>query len=192
MIPLTITDHVNKWKGCTQCEYGETRHKIVLGKGDIPCDILFCGEAPGASENVLGLPFIGKAGKILDRIVYKVFGSPQTNKYRIAYNNIIACIPLVDGHEKEVPDDECIVSCRERLEEFIKIASPKLIIAVGKLSDDWLDQTYKHAVRVPNKTPIVAIQHPASILRMPVAGQSLAEHRCAVIISTAVNQYLGG
>lgn len=185
--------HVEQWKDCKQCGYCETRTKIVLGKGDIVCDVLLIGEAPGQSENMVGVPFIGKAGKILDRIVNKVFGPLQHRKYRIAYNNIIACIPLEDGHEKEEPSVDAILSCKPRLEEFIRIAKPRLIVAVGKLSEDWIDKRHSAKNRVETGTiPIVAIQHPASILRMPVPAQPLAEHRCGVIIQSALNEYLEG
>ncbi len=189
MTPIQL--HLLQWKDCKRCEYSNTRNKIVLGKGDIPCDILMVGEAPGPSEDMLGLPFIGKAGKILDRIINKVFGPVEKRKYRIAYNNIVACIPLIrEGeHEKEEPDAHCIEECKPRLEEFIRIASPRLIVAVGKLSMEWLDKKYKHSIKY-GSIPIVTIQHPASILRMPAPAQPTAEHRAKVIIASAVTEYL--
>lgn len=189
MTPLQM--HLEAWKDCTLCQYSETRKRIVLGKGDIPCDILLVGEGPGPSENVLGLPFIGKSGKLLDRILFKALGPPETRKWRIAYNNIIACIPLVEGHEKEEPDPECVIACIPRVEEFIRICKPKLLIAVGTITEDWFDQRHKDSIKVPHNTPIVSMMHPGRILRMPEAAQSMAEHRCSVIISTAVTEYLG-
>lgn len=149
------------------------------------------GEGPGPSENMVGLPFIGKAGKILDRIVHKVFGPVEKRRYKIAYNNIVACIPLISGdtHDKEEPDDSCIQECKPRLEEFIRIAEPRLIIAVGKLSMEWLDQKYKHSIKF-GSIPLITIQHPASILRMPLPAQPTAEHRAKVIIASAVREYL--
>lgn len=188
MTPLQM--HLNEWKTCTKCEYSEKRDRIVLGRGDIPCDILFLGEAPGASENSLGLPFIGKAGKILDRIIVKSIGSLKDSKYKIAFNNVIACIPLVDGHEKEEPDYSCVMECRPRVEEFIRIAQPNLIVCVGKISEEWTDQRHKDSIKIGN-IPRAVIQHPASILRMPLAAQSLAEQRCTVILRSAIREHLG-
>lgn len=140
--------HVSEWKNCTRCVYSKTRKNVVLARGHIPCDVLFVGEGPGPSEDELGKPFIGKAGKLLDRIVHKVFGPERDRKYKVSFDNIIGCIPLVmdeDGghhHEKEEPDHDCVVLCAPRLEEFIHIAQPKLVIAVGKVSDEWLDKTW--------------------------------------------------
>lgn len=184
--------HTQQWSNCTRCEYSQTRKKVVLGKGQLPCDIALIGEAPGLSENLIGVPFIGKAGKLLDRIVFKVFGNEENRKYKLAFSNILGCIPLVDGHEKEEPDADCVKACKPRLEEFLEMASPRLIIAVGKVSDDWLDQSYKHCVKVKRGLPIVTIQHPSSILRMPFAGQGMAEHRCVSTITTALIDHLEG
>lgn len=190
------TLHVENWKDCNKCQYAETRRKIVLGRGVLPCDIAFIGEAPGVSENMLGQPFIGKAGKILDRIILKALGHEP--KYTVALNNVIACIPLVNGHEKEEPDFDCVMECKPRVEEFLSIASPKLIVAVGKTAAEWLDSTWKDAIQVPKRdddkycgrTPVISITHPAAILRMPFAAQGLAEHKCVVDITTAIAEYL--
>lgn len=188
MTPLDM--HLEQWKTCTRCEYHTTRHKIVLGKGDIPCDILFCGESPGQSENMIGVPFVGKAGKLLDRIIFKVFGPISQRKYRLAYNNVIACIPIVSGHEKEEPDASCVKQCKPRLEEFIKISQPKLIVAVGTTANEWLDKSYKHGIKFADTIPLVTIQHPAFILRLPAPAQPLAEHRATVVLSSAVTEHL--
>lgn len=182
--------HCLNWINCTRCDYANTRKKVVLGKGQLPCDIALIGEAPGLSENLIGVPFIGKAGKLLDRIVAKVFGPESSRRYTLAFSNVLGCIPLLEGHEKEEPDAECVIACKPRLEEFLDMAQPRLIIAVGKVSDDWLDQGYKECVKVKKGTPIVTIQHPSSILRMPFAAQSMAEHRCVSTISTALIDHL--
>jgi DNA polymerase len=178
--------HIEKWKDCDQCDYHATRKSVVIGKGDVPCDVLFIGEAPGISEDVLGLPFIGKAGKLLDRIVDRALGRQGERKYRVAYTNIIACIPLVEGHTKEEPDHDCILSCVPRLQEFIDICKPKVVIAVGKVAVEWLEQGMKNNPRLKNGTLLRSIQHPSSILRMPQTGQSLAEHKCVVTINNAI------
>lgn len=186
--PLSL--HLLAWRDCRECHYSETRRKIVLGRGDVPCDVLFIGEGPGPSEDMLGLPFIGKSGKLLDRIVRRVFGPPDKMRYRVAFNNIVACIPIESGHQKEEPDAECVLACRPRLEEFIKIAEPRLIIAVGQEAAGWLDQAFKNCIQLPGRIPVVEIEHPGSMIRKPESAQRMAEHAASVIISTAVIQYL--
>lgn len=60
---------VNRWKGCTTCELHATRQKVVLARGEVPCDVLLIGEAPGMAEDTIGIPFVGPAGQLLDKII---------------------------------------------------------------------------------------------------------------------------
>ncbi len=64
-------EYKKQWKGCKRCPLYKTRRKIVHCRGSLPCDIFFLGEAPGDSEDLLGKPFVGPAGKLLDRIIAK-------------------------------------------------------------------------------------------------------------------------
>ena len=65
--------HREKWKDCTRCLLHEHRRKIVLCRGKIPADVLFVGEAPGESEDVLGSPFVGPAAQLLDSLIEQAF-----------------------------------------------------------------------------------------------------------------------
>jgi DNA polymerase len=60
------SEHVERWKDCMACGLCRQRYRICLGRGTVPCDVLFIGEAPGAVENAQGLPFVGPAGQLLD------------------------------------------------------------------------------------------------------------------------------
>lgn len=186
-----LSIHIQQWANCTLCPYHQVRRNIVLGKGDIPCDVLFIGEAPGDSEDVTGKPFVGKAGKLLDRIINRAFGPPDKRKYRLAFNNVVACIPKV-GDEKEEPDSECVELCKPRISEFIEIANPRMIIAVGKVAANWLEPQWKDRIEYNLSIKVVKIQHPASITRMPEAQQPLAVQQCVVILSTAIHEILEG
>jgi uracil-DNA glycosylase family 4 len=174
--------HCNKWKagcGSVQCEGA----RVVLCRGKLPCDILFVGEAPGESERVVGVPFVGPAGKLLDSIIARAV--PPVVRY--AMTNLVGCIPREeDGGKATEPDDEQVESCKPRLVEFISIASPRMIICVGKLARDWFDQGWKHSIKLPYPIPTVDITHPAAILRMPIAHQGLAIQRCVVVVKNAV------
>ena len=186
--------HIEQWNNCTRCPYHQFRKRIVLGKGDIPCDVLFIGEAPGESEDVTGKPFMGKAGKLLDRIINRSFGPPEKRKYRIAYNNVVACIPREElGGEKEQPDAEYCEICQPRINEFIEICNPRLIIAVGKVAESWLESLSRDRIKYDStRTSIISIEHPASIIRMVDAAQPMAVQQCVVRITTAIHEILEG
>lgn len=127
--------HKKRWKGCERCNLCENRSNVVLARGELPCDILFVGEAPGPSENTLGRPFIGPAGKLLDRIIEAARGSYRA---RLAWTNLVGCIPLGDDSKKfDEPPKEAIEACAPRLRELVAIAKPKVIVTVGTLADKW-------------------------------------------------------
>ncbi len=69
LIRTKLDQHIADWESCTRCPLHTTRRWVVLGRGTLPCDVLFVGEAPGNSENDIGKPFIGQAGKILDSLI---------------------------------------------------------------------------------------------------------------------------
>ena len=181
-----------KWKdGCNSglCE-GATH--ICFARGSIPADVLFIGEAPGESENVLGVPFIGPAGKLLDRIINK--GVPKN--LTCALTNLVGCIPrdVSSGNKASEPLPEEVRSCLPRLKEFVGIVKPRLVIAVGELAKIHItgqsmfsDKEHGNLSWLGDGTLEFAnIVHPAFILRMNLAQQSLAEQRCVVIIRNAV------
>lgn len=149
-----------KWGNCTSCELCDTRDKIVLAKGQLPCDVLFIGEAPGLSENAFGKPFVGPAGNLLSKMISD---SGLDQVARLAFTNLIGCIPLDENLQKvQQPHKDHITACSERLQEFVAIAKPKVFVAVGKLSEKWIPKLlYEYIEKVPT-TPIA---HPAFILR---------------------------
>lgn len=177
--------HLANWRECTRCPLHECRTKIVLWKGShVPCDILFVGEAPGASEDVLGYPFAGPAGHLLDDILSQALGGPATawHGFRLGFTNLVACIPLGgDGKKTAEPSQESIKACLPRLEELIMVCRPKMIVAVGKLAAKWLPK-----VQAVGSTPLVEIIHPSAILQADISQKGLAIQRCIVTLSDAV------
>lgn len=180
----TYQQHVARWRDCTRCGLHEVRTRVVLARGTIPCDVLFIGEAPGESEDVIGRPFVGPAGRQLDQIVQMAFeGDPNV---RTAFTNIVACIPI-HGDGKDQPEVDEIEACRPRLEEIIALARPRLIVAVGKMSKEWTEPGYKTSPRLPDPAPEFAeIVHPAAILRAPWVQKSLMVKRAVVTLRNAV------
>jgi uracil-DNA glycosylase family 4 len=179
--------HIETWKNCTACPLHETRQNVVLARGKLPCDILFIGEGPGPSEDVCAQPFIGPAGQLLDSLIERALGKDHT--YRIAFTNLVACIPLDERGEKfDKPMDEDIRACRPRLEEFLDIAKPKLIFCVGRLASD-----YAYLGWIPGGVYRADIDHPSYLLRMShnlIAKQSIDIQRCVVTIRSEVGKCL--
>ena len=163
--------HCKRWKECKRCLLCRERKRVVLARGKIPADVLFVGEAPGASEDVLGKPFIGPAGKLLDRIIeHGIDGQAD-----YALTNLVACIPKEQGNKMGEPPEAAIEACRPRLKAFIRLCEPKVVVAVGKLAKTHLGDLAD-----------VSIVHPAAILRMDPAQKGLAIHRCVVTIADAI------
>lgn len=176
--------HVQKWKGGCGSHVCSSANKVVLAKGKIPCDVLFVGEGPGRSEDVVGRPFVGPAGQLLDLIVERSI----PKDVRVAFTNMVCCIPINEHGEVEEPSDDQVESCQERLEELMQIANPKLIVCVGKISQSWLEQGYRHSFKVPTGVKQINITHPAAILRANLAVKGLMVQRSVVTIRTAIEE----
>ena len=188
-----------KWRrgcGSDQC----SKARVVLYKGTLPCDLLFIGEAPGESENVLGRPFVGPAGKLLDSIIEDAVGGlvlgagaitendiSDGEPVRCAFTNVVGCIPREsDGEKAKEPEHEQILCCQGRLAEFVKLANPRLIVCIGALARDYTDPMLKDACPIREDVPRVAITHPAAILRANVTNRGLMRQRCVVTLRNAV------
>lgn len=180
---------VEEWKDCRRCPLWERRTQVVFGRGHLPCDILFVGEAPGKSEDSLGEAFIGPAGRLLDSIVDDILSYFEGRPIRVGFTNVIACIPRDETMTKaDDPPDESAEACQPRLDRHVKMAAPKLIVAVGRFSQDWLDQSWKGALKVD--CSVVGIVHPAAILRAPYAQQAVMRRSCVVAVRDAIRKYL--
>lgn len=204
---------VDRWSGgCGNDICGRAQH-VVLARGDVPCDILFVGEAPGKAEDTLGDPFVGPSGQLLDYIVIRSFQlisgvrdpvESWTNPIYTAFTNLVGCVPRDEHGVKAVePAPEDIIACAPRLREFVEICKPRLIVAVGSLARDYLDgkmlgsvwhpstERPRDAIRDPKRRHEGAtikqchVTHPAAILRASVAQQGLAVQQAAVTIAGA-------
>lgn len=168
--------HCKKWKKCVRCALCNSRNKIVLARGKIPAEILFIGEAPGASEDVIGRPFVGPAGKLLDKIIEQAIDG----QYDYALTNLVACIPLdSEGNKTTEPPKDSITACKPRLTEFVGLVNPKLVVFVGRLAAKY----YQYP-----ELKTIQIIHPAAILRMDLSQKGLAVKRSIVTIEDAVEE----
>ena len=167
-------EHKEKWRDCQLCELAECRGRVVLARGSVPCEVLFVGEAPGPSEDVLGQPFMGPAGKLLDSIL-------KHTDLKWALTNLVACFPKEIGksgwHE---PSKESIEACAPRLREFVGMCKPRVIVCVGGLAEMWAPRVLWKRYKGEFRNMI----HPAAILRMDISQRSLAMKRCIEIVES--------
>ncbi len=168
------TDHVARWKDCQSCGLCKQRDRICLARGTVPADVVFVGEAPGASEDATGLVFNGPAGKLLDQIIERAW-APEV---QCALTNLVACFPReAKARGENEPESAEIQACEPRLIEFVNIAQPRLIVCVGVLAAQWID--HNDTVRCAD------IVHPAAILRMPLAQKQMAAQKAIVVLRNA-------
>jgi len=157
----------NEIGDCQRCRLSKERKNIVFGEGNPEAELMFIGEGPGRDEDIQARPFVGDAGKLLTRLIEKI-GLKREDVY-IA--NVVKCRPPAN---REPGEDE-ITICSPFLERQIEIIKPKIIIALGKISAQYLTgsevsisklrgnfYTYKNITVMPTF-------HPAYLLRNPKA-----------------------
>jgi DNA polymerase len=149
---------------CQECPLGKTRTNFVFGVGDPNADLFLVGEAPGEQEDLKGEPFVGRAGKMLDKILYAIDRKRGDGVY-IA--NVIKCRP--PNNRDPLPSE--VKKCEPYLTEQISQIQPKLIVALGRVAGKTLlkmdvplkemrDKTHDY-----NGTPLRVTFHPAALLR---------------------------
>lgn len=152
-------------KGCTKCPLCETRTNVVFGSGDRTAEIMFIGEAPGEKEDLSGTPFVGAAGKLLDKFLYQV----DIDREQVFIANMLKCRPPKNRDPKEEEQDLCI----EYLREQVRLIKPKIIVCLGRISAKRLIKedfriTQEHGIFFEkNGYTICAVYHPAALLRDP-------------------------
>lgn len=170
-----------KWANCSACKLCETRDKIVLARGHIPCEILFVGEAPGVSEDTIGQPFIGPAGKLLDQLIREAGGE----SHRICFTNLICCIPIGEDGKKTIdPPKWAIQACTERLNEFVQVANPTMIVRVGKVAQSII-RGWDQFGEPENRGPMPGITHPSAILQASPEQKPYLYQQAQVILENA-------
>jgi uracil-DNA glycosylase family 4 len=185
---------VEDWKDCRRCDLAATRKRVVFGRGKLPADVVFIGEAPGPSEDVTGKAFDGPAGDKFDELIHRAWGVKWSEDYapmRLFFTNLVGCIPwLPDRSKWEAPDHDAVMACKPRLEALVEMAAPRLIVFVGRPAREYLDQTWRDAPRLPAGVPAVEIKHPSAVLRAQTANRSLLAQQIVVALRDAKDRYL--
>lgn len=173
--PLPQTEHVG-WEQlqmqvaqCTHCALHQSRTQTVFGVGNPNAEILFIGEAPGADEDMQGEPFVGRAGQLLNKMLYAI----QLQRDDIYIANILKCRPP----ENRTPTVDEKLCCTPYLKQQIALIQPKVIIALGRVAATFLLDSDK-AMGVLRNTSrkqslfyadtgvrVLATYHPAYLLR---------------------------
>lgn len=148
---------------CKKCKLCNTRQNVVFGVGNLNTDIMFIGEGPGGDEDRLGEPFVGKAGRLMD----KAFDIVGIKREEIYIANIIKCRP---PHNRDPEADE-VNACMDYLRNQVIIIKPKIIVLLGRIAlQNILGEEYKMTAsrgKWIDKKGILYMPtwHPAALLR---------------------------
>ena len=113
-------------RNCQKCSLAETRTKAVPGEGNLNAELMFVGEAPGRDEDLQGRPFVGKAGRLLTKIIHAM----KFQRDEVYITNIVKCRP--PGNRN--PQGNEIASCKGYLLAQIEAIDPKVIVTLGKVA----------------------------------------------------------
>jgi len=169
-----LVDVRNEIGECTRCRlHSQGRTQIVFGVGNPQADLMFVGEAPGADEDVQGIPFVGRAGQLLTKII-EAIGLTRDDVY-IA--NVIKCRP--PGNRN--PEQDEVNTCEPFLYRQIDIIKPKVIVALGTFAAKALLQSTDPISRLRGRTydyrgaKLIPTFHPAYLLRNPSSKREVWE-----------------
>jgi len=159
---------------CTRCKlHAQGRTQIVFGVGNPNADLMFVGEAPGADEDVQGIPFVGRAGQLLTKIIEAI----DLKRDDVYIANVIKCRP--PGNRNPEPDE--VEQCEPFLFRQIDLIKPKVIVALGKFGAQTLLRTLDPISRLRGRVydyrgaKLIPTFHPAYLLRNPASKREVWE-----------------
>jgi uracil-DNA glycosylase family 4 len=162
-------------RGCERCALHQTRTQVVFGNGNADADLMFIGEAPGANEDRMGLPFVGQAGKLLDKLLNEI----EMERSDVFVANVLKCRPP----DNRDPQPKEIEACNEYLMAQVELIQPTVICTLGNFSTKLLRADTTGISRVHGKEETRAIgaravrlyplYHPAAALYTPSTLESL-------------------
>ncbi|MEE8349113.1 MAG: uracil-DNA glycosylase [Acidobacteriota bacterium] len=166
--PAPLLEEVQRELGdCQRCKLHSGRNQLVFGVGDPAADLMFVGEAPGADEDAQGIPFVGRAGQLLTKIIEAI----DLSRDQVYIANILKCRPPANRD----PEPDEVETCEPFLFQQIAAVQPKIVVALGKYAAQNLLDT---------QTPISKMRgdfvqfrncwllptfHPSYLLRNPSA-----------------------
>jgi uracil-DNA glycosylase family 4 len=153
--------------GCVRCPLHQGRTKVVFGAGNANADLMFVGEAPGMHEDLQGLPFVGRAGKLLDQLL----GEVGLERRDVFITNVLLCRP--PGNRDPQADE--IDTCKPYLDRKIELIEPKVICTLGNFATKLITRSARGITGVHGRPQVhelggrtvrvLPLYHPAAALR---------------------------
>jgi uracil-DNA glycosylase len=172
-----LAAHAADTAACTRCRLAQSRTQVVYGVGNAEADLMFVGEAPGFHEDQQGYPFVGQAGKLLD----KLLGGIGLSRGDVYIANVIKCRP--PGNRDPQPDE--IEACESHLFRQVELIAPTLIATLGNFATKLLSGKQHGITRVHGapqdatvggrRVTLYPIYHPAAALYTPAMLKTLED-----------------
>ncbi len=164
-----LREYAEHTAGCTKCALSGGRTQVVFGSGSPDADLMFVGEAPGFHEDQQGVPFVGQAGKLLDKLLAGI----GLTRADVFVANVLKCRP--PGNRDPLPDE--IAACEPHLFRQIELIEPKLVATLGNFATKLLSgkpagitrvHGYEQEVTLGSRSVLLyPIYHPAAALYTP-------------------------
>ena len=173
MMEYTMEALAQTCAACQKCALGQSRTNSVFGVGNPDADLMFVGEAPGEQEDLSGIPFVGRAGQLLDKFLYAV----DIDRSDVYIANILKCRPPKNRDPLPEEEDACIGYLREQ----VRLIRPKVIVCLGRISAMRLIKpdfkiTREHGQWFEKGDFLMtAVYHPAALLRDPRKKEDMLE-----------------
>jgi len=151
---------------CTKCGLSQSRNKVIFGEGNQNAKIFLIGEAPGRDEDIIGRPFIGKSGQLLDKILEACGFNREEHVF---ISNIIRCRP--PGNR--IPSEQEAKTCMPYLFRQINLVNPEILVLLGSTALKYMFGQDKKITRIHgtwlnwNNRLAMPVYHPAALLRNP-------------------------
>jgi DNA polymerase len=163
-VPTRLEQLAVEASTCVACRLSEGRTQVVFGMGDPDADLMFVGEGPGAEEDKQGLPFVGRSGQLLDRLIAEELGRTRVSCY---VANTTKCRP--PGNRDPLPDE--VATCWPWLDQQLDLIKPKVVITLGNFASKRLLETDIGITKLRGQAYsyrggwLVPTFHPAAALR---------------------------
>jgi len=159
-----LVDLAREASTCTRCPLSGTRTHVVFGTGDVAAELFFVGEGPGHDEDLQGEPFVGRSGRLLDRLIAEEL---STTRERCYIANVVKCRPP----ENRNPRPAEIEACRPYLDQQLAAVGPRVVVTLGNFATRLLLGTDDGIGKVRGRSypygsgHLVPTYHPAAALR---------------------------
>jgi uracil-DNA glycosylase len=160
----TLADLEQEVAVCVRCRLAEGRTQTVFARGDPAAGLMFIGEGPGAEEDRQGLPFVGRSGQLLDRLIVEELGLDPA---QVQVTNVVRCRP--PGNRD--PKDDEIAACQPYLERQLELVKPAVVVTLGNFAARFMLGTTEGVTRLRGRsyqahdTTLIPTFHPSYVLR---------------------------